>query len=257
MLISETQEAQIADLEAKMLHFYQTVPDYTAFENTSHHPALWDRVIQHVRSWSATDPIRILEVGAGRSGFARYLQKHAPELRCRLHLGFQDVTAKNEDFLRDEGDSVFIGRVEAVEGEWHVVMHAYVLEHVVRPISFFESILRLLAPGGFHLFLSPRYDRVVYLPPALDHLSRGERWAIAYKAAFSNRGFWLLSDPAALHLPFQRDRDAVHPVSRRAIVHLHRDRARVTSFPLPSGSLKDYILKAFLTARMEIQKLPA
>jgi len=254
LLITEENESRVAQLEDKLLYFYENTTDYSAFHNISKHPALWEEVLTALRESNAKRPLRVLEIGAGRSGFGSYLKQKDPHLRAGVHLCLQDVTSQNETHLRAEADEVHIGSIHALKGTYDVIFHGYVLEHIGRPRAFLEQAFALLEPGGSHFILCPRYDWGFYLPPALDHQTLGHKIKIAFRLLMCRSSFQLIEDPAALHLPFMRDRDAVHLVTKRGIIKMFGQRATIRSFHLQAGGLKDFILKKFLTLRLELKK---
>ena len=170
-LISERDGAQIARLESRLHEFYNTCQTYPAFAAPSDHPALWHEVLRRARALGRErGACRILEIGAGRSGFGQFLREQAPDER--FHLTSQDITATNLDDLRETSHAVITENLDGLEGSWDVIFHSYVYEHLCRPREFNEILWRRLTPGGYLILQSPRYDFPLYFPPCLDHL----RW---------------------------------------------------------------------------------
>ena len=66
--------------------------------------------------------------------------------------------------------------------------------------------------------------------------------------------FTIFSDPAVFHLPFMRDRDAVHRVRLSDLRWLFGTRATLREFDLVPGSAKDWIVKKLLTLRVVLHK---
>src|SRR5690606_23757795 len=111
-----------------------------------------------------------------------------------------------------------------------LVFSTYVLEHVSAPRDFLDNVRRLLAPGGHHVIVSPRYDLRGYLCPSLRHLGLLERARVAaqvrmtrLKVALDRRPRFIVSlEPAVFHVQnWYRDSDATHLVARRDIVDWH------------------------------------
>ena len=109
----------------------------------------------------------------------------------------------------------------------------------------------------------PRYDFPLYFPPCWDHLPllvklwQTLRLAGSDLAAAGGRAagrFTIFSDPAIFHLPFVRDRDAVHRVRKSDLRWLFGARAHVREFALAPGSFKDWIVKNLLTLRVILEK---
>lgn len=261
-LISERYVGEIATLEARLIEFYNTFAAYPAFSQPSEYPALWEAVIKHAKQVNRdTGSCRILEIGAGRSGFGPFLRRDHDG--GKIHLTSQDITAANVNYLRSTSDSVVTENIDRLEGTWDIIFHSYVYEHLCRPRAFNEMLWSHLAVGGYLLIQSPCYDTPWYFPPCFDHLRKAEKlwdalrlWGSDFVSLFDKQPrFTIFSDPAIFHLPFESDRDAVHRVRKSDIRSLFATRAKCTNFHLPSGSRKDWIVKEFLTLRMILQKV--
>lgn len=254
-LISESNIAESEKLEKRLADFYSTTDDYRAFQEQSRHPHMWELILDQLRKDSGKNKFRILEIGAGRSGLYKYLsEKVSPEIRERMHLCCQDITRQNVAYLQENSHEVLIGDIHSVDGQWDVITHSYVLEHVVRPQAFLSRIYNLLCVGGHHIFQCPRYDLPIYTPPSLDHLKIYEKSLIMMKRCLGSKPFRIIDDPSVFYLPFSRDRDAVHLVSKKDITNLHIGYGEVRSFKIPTGSFKDFIVKNYLTLKMQIVK---
>ncbi len=253
-LIHENQQAAVAELETRLVEFYNTFTGYDAFNSLPEYPVLWDNVLRLAREKTAR-PVRVLEIGAGRSGFGKFLRDRGA--RDEIHLTSQDITTANLAHLRASSDEVFTGNIDRLAGTWDVIFHSYVYEHLCRPREFNERLWSHLAPGGHLLIQSPRYDFPLYFPPAWDHLSLPVKlWQTLRLAVGDLTGvrFTIFSDPAVFHLPFVRDRDAVHRVRKGDLRALFGERATLCEFDLAPGSLKDWIVKKLLTLRVILQK---
>ena len=259
-LIHEAQAPAVAELETRLVEFYNTFTGYDAFNSSPEYPVLWGEVLRLARAKTAR-PCRVLEIGAGRSGFGKFL--HDQGTRGEIHLTAQDITTANLAHLRENSDDVFTGNIDRLAGTWDVIFHSYVYEHLCRPREFNERLWSHLVPGGHLLIQCPRYDFPLYFPPAWDHLSLPSKLWQTLKltgsdllAACGRAGsrFTIFSDPAVFHLPFVRDRDAVHRVRKSDLRALFGDRATLREFDLVPGSAKDWIVKKLLTLRVILEK---
>lgn len=249
-LLHENQATAIAQLETRLVEFYNTYTGYGAFQQPSEYPVLWGEVLRLAREKNAR-PVRVLEIGAGRSGFGKFLRDHGA--REEIHFTAQDITTTNLTHLRENADEVFTGNIDRLAGTWDVIFHSYVYEHLCRPREFNERLWSHLAPGGHLLIQCPRYDFPLYFPPAWDHLGLPAKLWLAARGLAGGR-FTVFSDPAVFHLPFTRDRDAVHRVRRSDLHALFGERATLREFDLAPGSFKDWVVKKLLTLRVILQK---
>jgi SAM-dependent methyltransferase len=252
--------ADTEDVGACLSDFYASTRDYLAFHAPSSQTLLWSHLTSELRDRVPTTVSRkpcVLEVGAGRSGLAGYLQSIG--LRDKVQLHAQDVTAQNAAWLEEHFDAVTIGAVGEVPGEFDFVISSYVFEHVTSPRGFLDSVWGKLAPGGVIMMTCPRYDAPFYLPPSVDHVAAPRKLALACYVVWRRlltlimgRPAWLvLKDPAVFHLPFSIDRDAVHWVSWFDI-RAHWPQA--TRLKLASGSLSDWIAKNLLTVGFRVER---
>lgn len=244
---------QAADLARRLTKFYQASEDYVAFQEPSCQLKLWSQVARRVSNLLEAHPDRkvsILEVGAGRSGLARYFSEIG--IRSKVHLHAQDVTPRNAEWLAEHFDSLTIGPVEDVSGRHDVVLSTQVLEHVTDPRRFLDELWHKTETAGAVFIMCPRYDFPFYLPRSADHLSIFRRLALSIQllgirlwTVVSGRAAWLVHrDPAVFHMPFFRDRDAVHWVSLFDIRAYWPD---LQILKLDHGGFKDAILVRLLT----------
>ena len=84
-LIHEDQAPAIARLETRLVEFYNTFTGYDAFNAPPEYPVLWGEVLRLARAQPAR-PCRVLEIGAGRSGFARFLRTQGGARGNSSHL---------------------------------------------------------------------------------------------------------------------------------------------------------------------------
>lgn len=226
--------AQLHRLEQRLSEFYASTSAYSAFQpGAEHEGAGWHGLIVPLLERFHTGPIRVLEIGAGRSGFSQALGKRRSEVEYHA----QDITPTNRSYLETCADRVFIGPVDHITGDaagrgYDLIFHTFVLEHVVFPERFLETIDRLLNPGGIHIVICPRYDFPGYVNPSLRHHSPLVRFAqnallMAHRLCerLAPRPAFLINlEPALLHTPWYRDADAVHLVSGFEIDQWHRSR---------------------------------
>jgi SAM-dependent methyltransferase len=247
--LTEIDAMEVAAMERRLTEFYTSTSEYTPFAQESWHVAMWKEVLRYIRA-SSKATIRVLELGSGKSGLGRFLAETDPELRQRIHLCGHDVTQSNREHLEMWFDEVVFGPMENIRESWDVITHGYVFEHVARPRSFLSHALDLLVVGGLHVFQCPRYDFPFYAPPALDHLSGSRKWSAVVRLMCSRREFLLVGDPAVFHLPYRRDRDAIHVVRKRDVWRACAERAWLKHYDVRAGGPRDFLLKHFLTLRV-------
>jgi SAM-dependent methyltransferase len=256
LLVSETEPA-VHDLRARLDAFYRTTDDYQAFQNRSWHPNLWSFVFDEVARFK-NKTCHVLEIGAGRTGFAEYLQERG----VSAHFTAHDVTQKNEIYLKEQADDVVIGPLPSITGVFDIIFSTFVLEHTTDPVAALETSWRLLKPGGKLFIFCPRYDAPFYLPPSADHYSGVARGGIALQLAVARfrtlvmrkARFFVHADPAVFALPWKRDRDVVHWVSYLDLAIFFRSRGHLRKLRVPSGGLKDAVVKNFLQINIVVEK---
>ena len=256
-LLAQESPPLVQVLRSRLDDFYRNTKGYDAFQNHSWHPDLWSYVADELQR-GKTKSCRVLEIGAGRTGFRRYLRERG----VSAHFTAQDVTPQNESFLHEECDEVIIGPLSNVAGSFDLIFSTFVLEHVTDPRATLETMWKLLRPGGSLFIFCPRYDVPFYLSHSADHYPIPARVAIALRllaarfAAIVTREprFLIHVDPAVFVLPWSRDRDAVHWVSYVDLAIWFKDRGRVNKLRVPSGSLKDAIAKNFLQVNIRVTK---
>ncbi|MCC6321888.1 MAG: class I SAM-dependent methyltransferase [Phycisphaerales bacterium] len=227
-LCCETDK-RVAELRRRLDEFYGTTVVYDAFKATNQQPTVWAPIRSEIERLGSAMPVghkvRVLEFGAGRTGFGDYLG----ELRNRIEFHTQDVTPQNEEFLRTQCDRVHVGDVLELPGPYDVVFSTFVWEHVSNPVRVLTHLLDSLSVGGSLYIASPRYDLPGYTPPTARHygtLSRaGLLASLTLRRLFTRLGgrpaFLIHTDPSMFHRPWYRDADAIHWVSlhdlRRAL----------------------------------------
>lgn len=246
-------------LRARMDAFYAATDSYSAFQTASHYGVEWDYVkLAIVERTNGTNQCRVLEFGAGRTGFASSLG----ELRPAVHFTAHDITPANAEFLRTQADDVCVGAIADLEGPFDIIFSTFVLEHVSDPRRTLDRLFELLTPGGVMLLFCPRYDVPFYLSHSADHYGRGERIRLGCELLLrriktylgGQPEFLIHLDPSLFTLPWSMDRDAIHWVSLFDLRSHFASRARLRKLTVSSGSAKDWFVKHFLRVNLSIEK---
>jgi 2-polyprenyl-3-methyl-5-hydroxy-6-metoxy-1,4-benzoquinol methylase len=252
MIINETNNHhEILNLNEKMNEFYQNTNTYTAFISPSNHERQWREIIREARKRFSNTSIRILEVGAGKSGFKKFSIENNFN---NFEFVCQDITDKNTDYLIQNADEAFIGDLNDIAGKFHIIFHSYVFEHISCPRAFLDKIDSLLLPGGFHCIECPKYDFWFYTPNSLDHIPPIKIILFRLQQLFRHRPFSIISDPAIFHLPFYLDRDAVHFVNEKDIRQYYKHSHVIRSWSEKTHGIKNWIIKNFCTCRLIISQ---
>ena len=259
MTFTTEDSSEAEKLRERMDAFYASCPTYTAFQEPVPKPSEWDHVKVAVsETIAARGRCRVLEFGAGLSGFSDYLG----ELRPSVDLTVQDVTPVNEHYLRPRADRLHIGSVLEIAGQFDVIFSTFVFEHVSDPRRTLEKLLTLLAPGGSLYIFCPRYDIPFYISHSADHYGRLRQFALGLEVMM-HRTWSLLSrkpaflihcDPAVLKMEWRMDRDAIHWVSLIDLRLAFRGRGVVRKLPIPSGGWKDRFVKDWLRINIRFVK---
>ena len=260
-------DAQILrQLKNKLDAFYSTVSDYSAFETPSEQVHCWEHVADKIRVLTKNGgQVKVLEIGAGRSGFGQYLSDRG--LRNACVWTAQDVTRQNSAWLETNADHVIFGDIEsaAIDDSYHIVFSTFVLEHVVEPAFHLNTLAGLVKKEQGTLFIfCPRYDFPGYLVPSSRHLSKLLRLQfMAYsfisriKTMVTGKPVFLIqTDLAAFHQPFFTDADAVHWASLLDLKCFARQQGAVFNtlkIGNPTFPSKDWIVKRLLTTGASIQ----
>jgi len=228
-------------LRTSLDHFYNQTQSYVWEQEVTDHAKWFDLMDPWLsRGRRQEKPLRILELGAGRSTFCEHIKSR----REGVEYCVQDITNSNLAYLSTIADEVTIGDISSVKGRYDVVFSTFVFEHISSPSEFLQQVDRLLGPGGVHVLVCPRYDFIGYVCPSLRHLSRKKQLMIVSRLACSRIAtrvdrqprFWINADPAVFHQPWFRDADAVHLVSRFDVERWHAVRGYEVHRLLPPYS---------------------
>jgi SAM-dependent methyltransferase len=244
-----TENAPAAqELRTRMRRFYDSVPNYDAFAETNDLGPFWRPILAEVRARAESRRCRVLEFGAGRSGFATKLGS----LRPNVEYHVQDITGVNAEHLGAMADQVWIGELGQITGHFDVIFSTFVWEHLPNPRESLAKLLALLSPDGCLILASPRYDLPGYVPPSARRLEKRSQWLLsawltlrrARVALGAKPDFLVHSEPACLHGPWFRDADAIHWVSLFDLRHLERD-YRIERLKLPTFGPKHWLWARF------------
>jgi SAM-dependent methyltransferase len=246
--------------------FYRTTQVYDAFKSLNQLPDIWrpikaeiERISRRKEAGREPGACRVLEFGAGRTGFGDFLG----DLRGKVEYHTQDVTPSNKDVLESQSNRAIIGDVLDLAGPYDVIFSTFVWEHITNPRAVLDHLLKILSPDGSLFLASPRYDLAGYVPPTARHYGFGTRAALAARLQLARLAtrlggrprFLIHLDPALFHKPWYRDADAIHWVSlhdlRRALPPTCR--LSIPDAPAPGG-LKRQIWKRFCLLFVRIHK---
>jgi len=267
-LLSVTDcDAQILQqIKARLDEFYSTVSDYSAFETPSEQIHCWTHIADRIRQLAAAgEQVKILEIGAGRSGFGHFLSDQGLRKICIWTA--QDVTRQNAEWLEANADKVIFGDIETspIKGVYDIVFSTFVLEHVVNPLVHLGSLASLVKTAHGTLFIfCPRYDFPGYLTPSSRHLTKFIRLKFLLYSLMSRvktivtgkPAFLIQTDLAAFYQPFFTDADAIHWASLYDLKYFARKQGAVFNILKignPKFPSKDWIVKRLLTVGVSIQ----
>jgi SAM-dependent methyltransferase len=247
-----------ATLARRMHEFYAAIEDYDAYAESSRQPVFWEPIKREIADRAARG-LRslVLEFGAGRTGFADYLGP----LREHVEFHVQDITDRNRDDLARKADKLVFEPLEQLDGAYDLIFSTFVWEHLSRPRASLFALLRLLAPDGTLYLASPRYDLPGYVPPSARHLTRARQlalasWLSARRLRVACGGapeFLLHAAPACLSVPWFRDADAIHWVSRLDLRVLEPE-YRIEDIDVPVSGLKQWVWARFALLFVRIRR---
>lgn len=247
------------ELRTRLDAFYRRAPDYPAFVEASSHADCWRYVLARAREIVGRNgACRILEVGAGRSGFASALG----ELRGSVFYVAQDVVPRIRGWPEVKADDVHIGDLGSMTGEFDIIFSTYVFEHVTNPRAFLDSAISLLSPNDGSLFIfCPRYDMPFYLPRSLRNRPWTGRlriglhvcWRRMMTAMSRRPAFLIVANPAVFEVAWRPDVDAVHLVSSFDLRAYIGGRLHWRWLWREAESRHDWVVRNFLSLNIELR----
>ena len=214
-ILCSEHDARATDLRRRLDEFYNTTQNYQSFEGPNDKPEFWDPIRRDIQAKAAAKGrVRVLEFGAGYTGFRRYLG----ELADSVDFDVQDVTPRHLDYLKTQARNVYVGDVREIRESYDVIFSTFVWEHITTPAEVLDHLLKRLDPGGTLFIAAPRYDFPGYLSPSVRHYSLPRRLALSLWLPWKRLAvllggkpkFYIHVDPAVLHVPWFRDADAIH-----------------------------------------------
>lgn len=254
------------ELSKKLHAFYSNVRDYDAFNSVSDQSNCWSTILfEIINKINQNQTVRILEVGAGRSGFGDFLTQH--QVRDNVYWVTQDVTNQNKPWLNEKSNEVYIGNIEDFKNDkkFDIVFSTFVFEHVTNPSIHLNTLNSLVQRGGSIFIFCPRYDFPGYLCPSCKHLPFYKQVFFFVKCLFyrlktlitKHPSFLIQTDLAAFYKPFFRDSDAVHWVSLLDLKFWalnHSNKITKLKIGNPIFFTKDWIVKNLLICAIQIHK---
>ena len=250
---------RVLELRQWLDDFYTHTKDYSTFVDPQDKPEFWEPIMDAVLQRLAdVGKCHILEFGAGRTGFGRYLES----LRDKVSFEVQDVTPQNEEALRSQADNVHIGDILDIDHQFDVIFSTFVWEHITNPREVLSHLLNILKPDGSLIMAAPRYDFPFYVSPSLRHYSLPKQvlislrlWGKRIRVLLGGRPDFLIhTDPALLHLPWYRDADAIHMVSAFDLKRSLPPGYRLRRLRLPATGLWRRFWEKYLLLFVEIRR---
>jgi 2-polyprenyl-3-methyl-5-hydroxy-6-metoxy-1,4-benzoquinol methylase len=263
---SYTKE-ELKTISKKLLDFYDSSIKYTAFLEKSDHKVLWSEITKNINISKNNNykKIDILEVGAGKTGFGEYIKEF--KLDTFINYYAQDITKKNLVWLKKNANFIISDDLKnkKYHNKFDIIFSTYVLEHVVQPQTHLNTLFKSLRKNGSLFLFSPRYDFPGYTCPSIRHSTLFNRINVVFKQIFyriksfflKKPMFLIQSDLAIFYKDFYTDADAVHWVSSIDLKYWAKQKSaifrKINCFK-EFSSLKDYVVKRFLTCAVEIRK---
>ncbi len=258
MLVSE-DDIRVAGLRQRMDEFYCSIANYDDFAEPNSKPEFWKPVRQAIEQCLLRQTTcRVLEFGAGKTGFTKAIA----DLRQQIVFHAQDITSANQDYLASQADKLHIGEITRIEETYDVVFSTFTWEHISNPQTALKHLLGCLNSNGTLIIASPRYDFPFYLSPSVRHLPFKQRiklglWLSAQrlKVVGGGKGVFLIHlNPACLNMPWFRDADAIHWVSKYDIQRALPHGFRMTRLSIGASGLKGRLWERIALMFIKIDK---
>ncbi len=255
----------VSELRQKLDIFYSSCQEYTPFHEPNYQPKFWQFIKNKiVKCLEMKGNCKVLEMGAGCTGFAAYLE----DLREQVIFDVQDVTDTNKNYLLGQADHVYIGDVTEIEDSYDIIFSTFVWEHITTPQAVLEYLVNILNPHGSIFIISPCYDFPFYLSPSAKHLSKLKRFLLGIWLVFNrlkviiiNKPKFLIHlDPAVFKSSWFRDSDAIHWVSfwdlKAYINNKYNQQLKLHKLKInmSNNSFKTWFWHSFLLLFVEIEK---
>ena len=257
---------ELAVLNSKIFKFYKD-NTYGPFVKTTDHSSpggLWRFIAQEIKKdyQKNKKKIKILEIGAAKTGFANYLIKNKI-YNCVDFYTF-DITKKNQAWYKKIKCKKSFFKNLNIKYKFDMVFSSYVLEHIVHPEKFLKKNINLIKKNGKIFIACPRYDLPFYLNPGCKHSSPLVKLNFAIKHIFYRfitivfkKNFFLTHDDLAIfHKPYFVDANSMHWVSKFELINFFKER-NFKTFSLNVNSKvlfsKDWFVKKFLTVAIMIK----
>lgn len=263
-LTTETDKS-VLKLREKLDIFYSSCQEYTAFREPNHNPGFWQFIKNKiVKCLEIKGNCKVLEMGAGCTGFAAYLE----DIREQVIFDVQDVTDTNKKYLLGQADRVYIADVTEIEDSYDIIFSTFVWEHITTPQAVLEHLVKILNPHGSIFIISPCYDFPFYLSPSAKHLSKFKRFLLSIWLIFNRLkviiinkpNFLIHLDPAVFKSSWFRDSDAIHWVSfwdlKAYINNKYSQQLKLhkLNINMSNDSFKNWLWHSFLLLFVEIEK---
>src|SRR5690348_15601355 len=117
-IFGHENSTEVFELRQRLDSFYANTQEYTAFHEANSKPEFWEPIKAYIQSiLEHKGSCRILELGAGRTGFGDYLQ----DLRRLVIFDVQDVTPSNKEHLLTQADNVYIDDVCNINNNYDII----------------------------------------------------------------------------------------------------------------------------------------
>lgn len=255
----DENDPRVRNLSERLAAFYAYVPDYDAYREPSHKPKYWKPVLARISERvSRGGGCRVLEFGAGRTGFAAFLGN----LRSKVVFDVQDISAQNSDYLRTQADNLHVCDIRAITRKYDVIFSTFAWEHLTEPRAILQYLLEHLNAKGSLFIACPRYDFPFYLSPSARRLPRIERiwisiwliWRRAQTLLRRRAAFLLHTEPAIFYGPWFRDADAIHWASLWDLRFSLPGGCELKKLRVPASGLRGRFWEKYLLMFVEIRQ---
>jgi SAM-dependent methyltransferase len=257
-------DRRLRDLQERMVRFYEKHLPYYRDAAEGDKSFIYEPILHHIKARyaSLSRPVRVLELGAGRTSFVDFLNRssEADIVEYVAH----DINDTNVEFYIENGIEFVCGGWPEVRarGQFDLCFSTAVFEHLVEPHRFLQGITEALSPGGDAIIFCPKYGVPGYVPPAIRWLPWIDQQLVTLFLFFSNLwvratgipNFWICVEPAVFKKPWRRDFDAVHMVSFADLKAALKKQFELRRFPLHRSSVRMRLLHRIIHLSVIIRK---